>query len=297
MANRRSVELSAKYVTEFFGAEVASNLLGEIEKVKPETIKEVATACADGRGGMFLDGNVIHREKGDFIFGEDGVVAYNEWRDDLAGTQHAFLHGLFRIDFDAESGMAKSFSYNGEDWLAAVVKQGNDQPAFITADQWMDAGGTERTEQTPAAHVSNAVLDEVFAKHADPHMRSVHGLDERATPALSTEQVAQLVVQPSKDEKITQHVNEFANGFPSSDLANDLVELNANVAAASAYWAENPLHQTPSMETPSEDQVDYGPAVQSVRVLRFAAMADRAEAAARDDKGGRTLETTNEQGA
>ncbi|ANL11984.1 MULTISPECIES: hypothetical protein [unclassified Rhizobium] len=293
MADRRSVEMSAKFVTEFFGAEVANNLLGEIEKVKPETIKEVAAACADGRGGMFLDGNVIHREKGDFIFGEDGLVAYNEWRDDLAGTQHD-LHGLFRIDFDAESGMAKSFSYNGEDWLAAEVKQGHNQPAFITADQWMGAGGGEVTRSLP---VSNAVLDEVFEKHADAHMRSVHGLDD-ATPALSSEQVAQLVVQPSEEDRRSQADESFKHGFPSNFMAAEIDEFTANVEAARAYWAENPhpLNQTPSMETPSEDQVDYGPAVESVRKLRFAAMADRAEAAARDDKGGRTLETTNEQG-
>lgn len=196
-------------------------------------------------------------------------------------------HGTFRLEGD----MITLVQSDG-DFSARAL---NDLSTDLTDEQI--AAHRAPTEQTRSLPVSDAVLDEVFEKHADPYMRSVHGLDD-AMPALSSEQVAQLVVQPSEEDRRSQADESFKHGFPSNFMAAEIDEFTANVEAARAYWAENPhpLNQTPSMETPSEDQVDYGPAVESVRKLRFAAMADRAEAAARDDKGGRTLETTNEQG-
>ncbi|ANL74264.1 hypothetical protein AMC83_PA00037 (plasmid) [Rhizobium phaseoli] len=230
-------------------------------------------------------------------------------REQGEGSQHQVEGGVYSIEGRAlvlrdEQGDVSSR------WLASNVKweltaeQANapevEMSDLLADDIFPDLADEVKTptEQTRSLPVSNAVLDEVFEKHADPHMRSVHGLDA-ATPALSSEQVAQLVVQPSEDDRRTQADESFKHGFPSNFMAAEIDEFTANVEAARAYWAENPhpLHQTPSMETPSEDQVDYGPAVENVRRLRFAAMADRAEAAARDDKGGRTLETTNEQGA
>ncbi|NEI66572.1 hypothetical protein [Rhizobium leguminosarum] len=153
-----------------------------------------------------------------------------------------------------------------------------------------------QAEQTPA-HLTDAVLDKVFESHANAHMRSVHGFDGRETPALSSEQVAQLSVETAEDDKLMQIAREIENGFPSDFMGDELHELKTASDFARDYWAENPLHPTPSMETPSEDQVAEVLAAEG-RVLRFKAMADRADAAAaRGSNTERTLETTNEQGA
>ncbi|TBG52597.1 hypothetical protein [Rhizobium leguminosarum] len=100
-----------------------------------------------------------------------------------------------------------------------------------------------------------------------------------------------------RHDKLMQIAREIENGFPSDFMGDELHELKTASDFARDYWAENPLHPTPSMETLSEDQVAEVPAAEG-RVLRFKAMADRADAAAaRGGNTERTLETTNEQGA
>jgi len=226
-------------------------------------------------------------------------------REQGEGSQHQVEGGSYSIEGRALVLRDEQGDVSGR-WLASNVKweltaeQANEPEAdlmdILAEDIFPDLANEqiEQNEQIRSLPVSDAVLDEVFAKNADPYMRSVHGLDERATPALSPELVAQLAGQPSKDE---QRVSQF-EGFPTTDLAKDIAELNATVRAVSVYWAENPPpFQETHIEAPCDDEVDYGPVVEDLRKLRFAVMADRAEAAARDDKGGRTLETTNEQGA
>ncbi|MBY3575401.1 hypothetical protein HFN65_31175 [Rhizobium laguerreae] len=150
-----------------------------------------------------------------------------------------------------EYGHGANFQLEGE----LLVFNAHDGKVFV----WhADDLGTEltdhraRAEQTPAARVTEAVLDKVFENNADAHMRSVHGFDERATPTLSSEQVAQLPVQTAEDDKLMQIAHEVENGFPSEFMGDELHELKTASNFARDYWAENSPHPTPSMETPSE---------------------------------------------
>ncbi|TAT69887.1 hypothetical protein [Rhizobium ruizarguesonis] len=198
-------------------------------------------------------------------------------------------YGTFRLEGDMIT-----LTQSGGDVSARHL---DDLDIELTAEQIENSRDSVAAIQAYRSHVSNAVLDEVFQSHADAHMRSVHDFDGRETPALSSEQVAQLSVQTPEDDKLMQIAREIENGFPSEFMGDELHELRTASNFARDYWAENSPHPTPFMETPSEDQVAELPAAEG-RVLRFKAMADRADAAAaRGSNTERTLETTNEQGA
>ncbi|TBF89103.1 hypothetical protein [Rhizobium leguminosarum] len=234
---------------------------------------------------IVLDGSLTVGEVAAALLEENTaseLVAYVKSASDLGEYPLGSSVGIFGID-RREPQKLHSFDLEGE--------------ILASYDITEVMAAVHAAEHTPAVPVSNAVLDEVFQNHADSNMRSVHGFDERTAPALSSEQVAQLVVQTAEDDQLTKIVNEIENGFPSNFMAAELGELKAASDFARDYWAENPLHQTPSMETPSEDQVAEVPAAEG-RVVRFKAMADRADAAAaRGSNTERTLETTSEQGA
>ncbi|MBA1343959.1 hypothetical protein [Rhizobium sp. WYCCWR 11146] len=261
-----------------------------IKDVDPER-DEKHWAIYDASDLSLIDGSVQRLEaenmrQEEYVYRGTLDEVIESFRENGQSEMEWQPYGTFRLEGDMIT-----LTHSSGDFSARAL---GDLNTDLTDEQI--AANRTQAEQTPA-HLTDAVLDKVFENHADDNMRSVHGFDDRETPALSSEQAAQLYVQTSEDDKLMQIVNAIENGFPSDFMGDELHELKTASNFARDYWAENPLRPTPSMETPAEDQVAEVPAAEG-RVLRFKAMADRADAAAaRGGNTERSLETTSEQGA
>jgi hypothetical protein len=113
------------------------------------------------------------------------------------------------------------FTLRGDIVLWEQEQDGGFKGAFWTEDVRQEFSHAEVSDWQPSTtHVSDAVLDEVFEKHADDHMASVHGIEKGSiAPALTEEQTNALFAKEEKDdfEKTMEIAREIENSFPSQD--------------------------------------------------------------------------------